>query len=286
VGYGKLGEYLYKSFTEEEKYKTKFVVVFVWNRSYDKLEFGVPEHLRLKDLDKFPRNVDLIIEVAHPIITKTHGALFLQHADYFIGSPTALADKETEQIVQKSLEEIHQNPHAKKTGVYIPSGAFWGAIDIQKMQERGTLHSLCVTMKKHPSSFKVLGECKEKLDKYIEEDRAGECVLYEGSVRGLCPLAPNNVNTMACAAIAATGKGGLGFDGTVGCLVADKSLTAHVITIDAKGKPKEDGSPPFSVFTTRYNPAQPGAVTGSATYGSFASSVERAQNQGCGTHFC
>eukprot|EP00009_Paramoeba_aestuarina_P003448 CAMPEP_0201523002 /NCGR_PEP_ID=MMETSP0161_2-20130828/18687_1 /ASSEMBLY_ACC=CAM_ASM_000251 /TAXON_ID=180227 /ORGANISM="Neoparamoeba aestuarina, Strain SoJaBio B1-5/56/2" /LENGTH=95 /DNA_ID=CAMNT_0047921991 /DNA_START=565 /DNA_END=856 /DNA_ORIENTATION=+ len=67
---------------------------------------------------------------------------------------------------------------------------------------------------------------------------------------------------MACAAIAATGKGGLGFDGTVGCLVADKSLTAHVITIDAKGKPKEDGSPPFSVFTTRYNPAQPGAEQG------------------------
>jgi hypothetical protein len=24
----------------------------------------------------------------------------------------------------------------------------------------------------------------------------GETVLYEGSVRGLCPLAPNNVNTM------------------------------------------------------------------------------------------
>ncbi len=39
-----------------------------------------------------------------------------------------------------------------------------------------------------------------------------------GSVRGLCPLAPNNVNTMACAAIAAHN---LGFDGVVGCLVAD-----------------------------------------------------------------
>ena len=44
--------------------------------------------------------------------------------------------------------------------------------------------------------------------------------MYEGSVRGLCPLAPNNVNTMACAAIAASG--GLGFDGVIGRLVADK----------------------------------------------------------------
>ena len=42
--------------------------------------------------------------------------------------------------------------------------------------------------------------------------------LYHGPVRALCPLAPNNVNTMAAAAVAATG---LGFDGTMGRLVAD-----------------------------------------------------------------
>ena len=42
--------------------------------------------------------------------------------------------------------------------------------------------------------------------------------LYHGPVRALCPLAPNNVNTMAAAAVAATG---LGFDGTLGRLVAD-----------------------------------------------------------------
>lgn len=33
--------------------------------------------------------------------------------------------------------------------------------------------------------------------------------LYEGPVRQLCPLAPNNVNTMAVASMAA---GNLGFD--------------------------------------------------------------------------
>ena len=38
----------------------------------------------------------------------------------------------------------------------------------------------------------------------------GETVLYDGSVRGLCPLAPNNVNTMAAAAIAGHT---IGFDG-------------------------------------------------------------------------
>ena len=43
--------------------------------------------------------------------------------------------------------------------------------------------------------------------------------LYRGPVRELCPLAPNNVNTMAAAAVAATN---LGFDRTIGHLVAGK----------------------------------------------------------------
>jgi len=37
-------------------------------------------------------------------------------------------------------------------------------------------------------------------------------------VRELCPLAPNNVNTMAIASLAAHN---LGFDKVIGCLVAD-----------------------------------------------------------------
>ena len=60
-----------------------------------------------------------------------------------------------------------------------------------------------------------------------------ETVLFEGSVRQLCPQAPNNVNTMACAAMAAHT---LGFDGTVGRLVADARLTTHEIEIEALGK--------------------------------------------------
>ena len=43
------------------------------------------------------------------------------------------------------------------------------------------------------------------------------CILL-GSVRGLCPLAPNNVNTMAAASMAAHN---LGFDKVEGCLISD-----------------------------------------------------------------
>ena len=42
--------------------------------------------------------------------------------------------------------------------------------------------------------------------------------FHSGCIRDLCPLAPNNVNTMAAAALAAHN---LGFDKTQGCIVAD-----------------------------------------------------------------
>ena len=50
--------------------------------------------------------------------------------------------------------------------------------------------------------------------------------LHLGPVRDLCPLAPNNVNTMAVAAIAAHN---LGFDGVQGCLVSDPRYVTYVV---------------------------------------------------------
>lgn len=70
-------------------------------------------------------------------------------------------------------------------------------------------------MTKHPSCFKLEGELKAKNDQVCG---VSPVTLYDGSVRGLCPLAPNNVNTMAAAAMAAHN---LGFDGVRGRLVSD-----------------------------------------------------------------
>jgi hypothetical protein len=79
----------------------------------------------------------------------------------------------------------------------------------------------------------------------------------------------------------------LGFDGVTCRLVADFGLDAHIITIDAQGKKKEGSSaPPFRVFTERYNPAAPGAVTGSATYVSFLSSIVETGGKGRGLFMC
>ena len=137
-------------------------------------------------------------------------------------------------------------------------------------------------MKKHPLSLKLEGELGKKVEQLIAEDIQGEQVLFEGSVGTLCPLAPNNVNTMAAAAIAASN---LGFDGVRARLVSDSSLQAHVITVDVKGPVRADGSS-FRVFTERYNPAPPGAITGSATYAAFLASLVRATGFKSGTRLC
>ena len=59
----------------------------------------------------------------------------------------------------------------------------------------------------------------------------------------------------------------------------------HVIGIEAYGPVSASGNQ-FCVKTVRSNPADPGAVTGSATYSSFLSSILLAQGKGKGIHLC
>jgi predicted dinucleotide-utilizing enzyme len=206
------------------------------------------------------KNPDVIVEVAHPSITVDYGTLFMESADYFCGSPTIFANKE----IERGMRQAASGPHA----LYLPAGALWGSNDIQKMADRGTLKGLTITMKKAPHHMKVLGSVKEAVDRVLASNEPGEHVVYEGPVRGLCPLAPNNVNTMACAAMAAGPE--VGFDGTRARLIVDKDLSAHVVIVQIQGP----GG--FTLESTRYNPAKTGAVTGNATYASFLSSMLKA----------
>ncbi|XP_070572511.1 aspartate dehydrogenase domain-containing protein-like [Ptychodera flava] len=269
VGYGKLGQYLVKEVQERDDLE----IAFVWNRSASALKEKVPDKDILEDLAKFPeRNADLIVEVAHPSISAQYGEAFLQYADYMVGSPTALANQDVEDKLRAA---------AKNHGMYIPIGAFWGGEDIQKMANRGTLQGLKVTMKKHPDSFKLNGVLKEKNDAITGNSAV---VLYDGPVRDLCPLAPNNVNTMAAASIAAHN---LGFDKVQGSIVSDPSLTDwHIVEIDVTGPGDASKGQAFTVTTVRKNPAKVGEVTGSATFASFLSSLLRAKDMGAGVHLC
>lgn len=257
VGFGHLGQYLVQRLQDEGP-RHGLELAFVWNRDAGKLQGKVPVPLQLQELGRFPeRAVDLVVEVAHPCVVRDHGASFLSGADFMVGSPTALADQATEMRLR---EAARRGGHT----LYVPRGALWGGEDIQRMDDRGVLQGLKVTMTKHPDSFRLEGALRERLG-------AGRAVLYEGPVRGLCPLAPNNVNTMAAACMAAPS---LGFDGVQGCLIADPGLPDwHVVEVEVTGPSGERRDQAFTVTTCRRNPASPGAVTGAATFPSFWSSL-------------
>jgi len=116
VGYGSLGKYLTQQILNDT---TSFQLAFVWNRSIEKVKVDktVPQHCILENLDDFATfKVDIIVEVAHPDITKQYGRRFLQICDYFVGSPTAFADAEVEKIMREAAAK-------GANGVYIPVGA-------------------------------------------------------------------------------------------------------------------------------------------------------------------
>ena len=241
---------------------------------------SLPPEVALDDLADFQsKGADLIVEVAHPSISSRYGSAFLQHADYLAASVTAFADSETEAALRKAASSPEQN------GLYIPSGALWGARDIQHMANRGNLAGLTVSMKKAPHHLKLPegSALATKLADVLANGTTGETVLYDGPVRALAPMAPSNTNTMAAAALAAHN---LGMDGTIGRLVVDPSLEAHIVEIEIEGSVSQAGAPPFRCITRRYNPAAVGAVTGDATYASFLSSMLDASGRGSGLHFC
>lgn len=281
VGFGHLGQFLVDKIATDPQGRAAFEIAFVWNRSADKVRAcaHVPPSAVCDDLARVADfRPDVIVEVCHPDVVRQHGAAFLRTCDFYMGSPTAFADAETE----AALRAAAAAPGAVH-GLYVPAGALWGAADIARMADRGTLRGLEVTMKKHPLSLKLEGELGARVDALLAAGAPGESVLYRGPVRGLCPLAPNNVNTMAAAAIAGHS---LGFDGTTAVLVSDPSLAAHVITVDVRGPGAPDGSASFRAVTERTNPAPPGAVTGAQTYVAFFSSLFAARGRGKGVHLC
>ncbi|KAL4658286.1 putative L-aspartate dehydrogenase [Arapaima gigas] len=266
VGYGHLGQYLVEQILAEGE-KVGLHLAFVWNRNLERLRSSVPEELILEQLSNFPdRSADVIVEVCHPHIVKEFGEMFLAHAQFLVGSPSALSDPQLNRQLRQAAE------HHRRT-LYIPSGALWGGQDIQRLDHSGFLKGLSVRMSKHPSCFRLVGDLHRD---WTEGE--GRRVLFKGTVADLCPLAPNNVNTMAAAAIAAES---LGFDGVTGELVSDTGLSDyHMVELEVTGV---NG---FSVTTVRRNPAQLGAVTGSATYKSFWSSLLVCRGHGGRVYLC
>lgn len=287
AGFGHLGLYIVQNLFKSKP--AGIELAWIWNRTSEKIaesiaesgieiEPGVVDKLVLKDI-KNPPKVDVILEVCHPAVLAENIEAWLGCARaVYVGSPTGFADPE---VLAKSLAA------AQRSGsqVFVPAGALWGVQDIQKMGARKSIAALHVTMKKPAASTRLNEPLQSKVDAFLADkspEAPASLVVYDGPVGVLCPLAPNNVNTMACAALASGPE--LGFAGTRGTFVIERNSNAHIIDIEVVGKTQPGFTEPLTLKTTRVNPCAVGAVTGMATYVSFYSSllvvVETLQREG------
>jgi len=272
LGYGNSGKFLSVKILNDAKLAKLYELVFVWNRTPANFDEALPKHLRHSgDLSPVLKNnkVDLIVEVCHPNVIQKYGPIILQQANLYVASVTALANDEIERALRKA---------AIQHCVYIPSGAAWGVHDVQKMASQNSIEGLHVTMQFNADALKLNEPLNQKLTEYIvDESNNTALTLYNGPIRQLAQLAPNNVNTMTCLALAANT---IGLDKATGTLIAQKQHDAHLIDIEIIG---QNG---FKVTTQRYNPAKKGAVSGAETYNSFLSSLLNANGGNNGFKFC
>jgi aspartate dehydrogenase len=267
IGFGHLGQYLIEKISSGDKSPSDFSLTFVWNRSKEPLN-SFRKSFPAKVIDSLDELTnpsfewpDMIIEVAHPDITRRYGELLVQHSDYFVGSPSVL-------VAEPELSaRLEQAARASRHTIFVPIGALWGAHDIRRLAALNSITGLKLTFRKHPNSLKLPDATLASRNAAVRPED-GAVVLYEGSISELCRLAPNNVNSFAVAALCARP---LPFEKVIARLVADCSCQFHEMTIEVEGPagaPDADG-PRFSVNTLKKNPAIPGRVTGAATYASF-----------------
>jgi len=192
-------------------------VAFVHARRSDA---AIPEALLLRDLDGFgDRGADLIVEAAHPNVTRTHGARILANSDYLPLSVTALADDGLRAAMDAAAV-------ASGHRLLLPHGALVGAGSLAEWRDQW--RTVTFRMEKPPMSLDLTTAGISVAD--IET----RTVLHDGSVRSIAARFPRNVNAMVTGALAS-----IGLDRARGVLVADPALTELRLTVDARGR---DGS--------------------------------------------
>jgi aspartate dehydrogenase len=250
VGFGFIGAGLYRAIVGGEC--AGLEIAFVWNRSADRLE-SVPKNVVLHDLADFTQHApDLIVEAAHPDLSRTHATAFLQYCDYMPASVTALADDGLrERLVATAKRSGHR--------LIIPRGALVGADAL--IAWRHMWRDVTITFRKHPNNIDLSAV------NWRAEDITSETVIFDGPVREIAPLFPRNVNTMVTCALAT-----VGLDRCRGRMIADPSLDHAVAEVEAKGS---DGS---YLATTKRQPMV--GVSGTEMFASTLRSVVKASGSG------
>ena len=256
VGYGLIGSYVYEQIVTRPELGVD--VAFVHNRTPEKVTH-LPSKVVLGDLGDFARREpDLVVELAHPVVTAAHGAAFLRHTDYMPLSLTAFADA----VLERTLLDTAR---AHGTRLYIPHGAVVGLDAIG--EGRDQWDEVTMVMRKSPSSI----DFSEHPTLEAASIRS-ETVLYDGPTRGICGLFPRNVNAHAALAL-----GGIGFDRTRSVLIAVTDSHTSDIEITA-------GGPAADLRIRRVSPMK--GVSGMFTLISALASIMRAKGPGVGLQIC
>jgi predicted dinucleotide-utilizing enzyme len=214
IGLGYIGRYVYEQVTARPELGLE--IAFVHDLASERLA-GLPDDVRLDDLKAFAsRRPDLVVEMAHPAVTRQFGEMFLRETDYMPLSMTAFADAALER-------QLTDTARRKGTCLFIPHGAVVGLENI--FEGRDLWEEVTMVMKKSPKNLDFSAAPQFKPGELTEPT-----VLYDGPTRAVCPLFPRNVNSHATVALA-----GIGFDRTRSVLIADPSLEVSVIEITAKG---------------------------------------------------
>jgi aspartate dehydrogenase len=217
VGFGFIGAGLYRAISSGECKGLE--LAFVWNRSPNKVA-AVPKGQVLDDLNDFARmRPDIIVESAHPDISRGHGEAFLKRCNYMPLSVTALAeDALRDRLTATAASHGHH--------LVIPQGALVGTDAL--LAWRHMWRDVTITFRKHPDNIDL------RAVKRRAEDIVYETVIFDGPVREIAPLFPRNVNTMVTCALAT-----VGLDRCRGRMIADPALDHAVAEVEAWGN---DGS--------------------------------------------
>jgi aspartate dehydrogenase len=256
IGLGYIGRYVYDQISSRPELGLE--VAFVHDLADERLA-GLPQGLVLKDINAFAScRPDLVVEMAHPSVTRQFGEMFLKMTDYMPLSMTAFADEGLQ-------ERLLDAARTKGTRLFIPHGAVVGLENI--FEGRDLWEEVTMVMKKSPKNLDF-----SAAPRFKPAEITKETVLFDGPTRAVCPLFPRNVNSHATVALA-----GIGFDRTRSVLIADPCLEVSVIEITAKGRG-------VSLKIERSNPLK--GVSGVFTLNSTLSAISRAKGPGFAMQIC
>ncbi|MEE2659346.1 MAG: aspartate dehydrogenase domain-containing protein [Candidatus Latescibacterota bacterium] len=253
IGYGLIGSAVREMIESDEN--NGMEVVFIHDAEASRLA-DLPEGLALGDLSQFEdRGADLVVEMAHPAVTRNWGTKILEKTNYMFISVTALADE----ALEKAIEETALK-HC--TRAFVPHGGVVGMDAL--LENRDVWETVDVIMKKPPKNVDCAAAGVDP-DSITEET-----CLYDGPTRGICPIFPRNVNTHAAIAYA-----GIGFDRTHSVLLVNPEWDTAVVAIEAKG-------PGIELKVERIEGIT--GVTGASTPASIHNTVQMIGSTGPGIH--